>query len=163
MPGLHVSKAMSKPKKKRTKRYVPRPIGLTRVDRMCITQRIMQPMDSLVEEMERYGTVDTIRGRIVVHDTERQEWYELLPAMRGFLDVFEIWARRHGAVLETTGIRQLASRLEYSAPVTQLELDAAKRDLNQIRTILQRADLHTLTEAIRDADIKIAIESREKE
>lgn len=153
---------MSKPKKKRNKRYVPRPIGLTRVDRLCITQRIMQPMDSLIENMERYGTVDTIRNRVVVHDPEKQEWYELLPAARGFLDVFEIWARRYNAVLETTGIRQLVSRLEYSAPVTQLELDAAKRDLNQIRTILQRADLHTLTEAIRDADIKIAIENREK-
>lgn len=150
-------------KKKRNKRYIPRRQPLTFAERLCTTQRIMQPLDSLVENMERYGTVDTIRNRIVVHDTERQEWYELLPAARGFLEVFEIWARRHNAVLETTGIRQLVSRLEYSAPVTQLELDAAKRDLNQIRRILQRADLHTLTEAIRDADIKIEIENRMEE
>lgn len=150
---------MNKRKKKRNKRYVPRPIGLTRVDRMCITQRIMQPMDSLIENMERYGPVDTIRNRIGVYDPEKQEWYELLPAARGFLDVFEIWSRRHNAVLGTTGIRRLVSRLEYRAPVTQLELDAAKRDLNQIWTILQRADLHALTEVIRDADIKIAIET----
>lgn len=152
---------MGKPKKKRNKRYVPKRCELIMLaDRLCKTQRIMQPLDSLIEGMERYGTVDTIRNRIVVHDVEKAEWYELLPCARGFLDVFEIWARRHSYPLDTTGIRQLISRLEYSAPVTQIELDRAKRDLNEIRRILQRADVSTLTEAIRDADIKIEIENR---
>ncbi|MCM1516249.1 MAG: hypothetical protein NC080_07565 [Paraprevotella sp.] len=150
----------AKPKKKRNKKYVPKRVELIPLaSRLCKTQRIMQPLDSLIEGMERYGTVDTIRNNVVVHDVAAQEWYELLPCARGFLDVFEIWARRHNYALKTTGIHQLISRLEYSAPVTPLELDAAKKELNEVRRIMQRADVASLLEAVRDAGIKIAIEN----
>lgn len=155
---------MSKPKKKRNKKYVPKPASKwTLSARLIKANYILQPLESLIEEMEKAGTVDTINGKVVVFDRFLNEYYELAPAARGFIDVFDIINRRHGTNLDLTPISQLIARLEYGAPVTAKETESAKASLAQIRTAIRSLPAGALVNAIKDADLKIALERRMQE
>lgn len=157
-------KIMGKPKKKRDKRYVPKPISKwTLSHRLCKANFILQPLERLIEGLEVEGTVDTINGKVVVFDRFRNEWYEVAPAIRGFLDVFDIINRRHGAGIDISLIGQLAARLEYGAPITPKETERAKLGLAQIRTVIRSLPAEALVNAINDADLKIALEQKIQE
>lgn len=152
---------MPKSKKKRNKPYRPRPLDksslaadLTRVN------FIMQPFDELIDGLENRGTVDMIDNVIIFHDRFSDERYPLIPAAKGFLDVFDIWERRKGAECNMTPLHQLIARLEYGAPITELELASAKEALMRMRKVIRTMTIDEMYELTEDAEIKIMLEKR---
>ena len=153
---------MSKQKKKRDKKYVPRRVGA--IPLRCLPHKvalIMEPFDSLLRELRVHGTVSVNKRNVCVfEDAIFGEVYPLVPAARGFLLSFAIWSRRTGNPIDLTGVEQLLARLEYGAPVTELELSAAERGVDAMRQALYRMTNKEASELVNDASIRMEFEKQ---
>ncbi|MCP1404464.1 hypothetical protein [Achromobacter insolitus] len=86
-------------------------------------QYTLEPLESLIDQIERLGTVYTAQGEAIFPNHGDGVWYPAVGAVAGMADFFEMWAIRHNKPLNVSALRQLAARLENGMPVDQPLVD----------------------------------------
>lgn len=153
---------MQKVKKKRTKKYKPRELGdVTMRALPWKVDLIMAPFTDLIHEIETKGTIDIDnKGTPVFLDKVYGEIYPVVDAAKGFIEMWEIFERRKNVSLSLTPLSQFISRLQYSSPITEIELKAAKLSIENIRKAIYSMSWKEAIELAHDASIKFEIEKR---
>lgn len=106
---------MTRARKPRQKAYRPKP---TRIPMLVKAQYTLEPLEAVIDQIERNGTVDVDRrGTPVFFCNTDGGWYESAPAIDGMADFFDMWAIRHGRQFDVTALRQLAARLAAGMPL----------------------------------------------
>lgn len=124
--------------KKRNRKYVPKRFSPKLSSNPVLVSYIMAPIDDMISELETRGTLSVSeKGEAVFSDMLYGETYNLVPAARGFLDVFGVIEKRKGISIGLEPVRQLINRIHYLSPVTQRELDAAKAGVERMRAALR--------------------------
>lgn len=149
---------MAHPTKRRHKAYRPcpdRPLPM-----LFKMQYVLGPLESIIDGIERTGTVDTEAGGTPIFQPYGEKtWCASVPAIIGIVDFFDMWATRHNHPLNLEGLRQLAKRLEYAMPLTQANIDAARAVMTVLRRIAPRLDHDDAQDLLRQTQIKDELEA----
>ena len=87
----------------------------------------LDPLRMLLDAIETTGNVDATRQGIpIFKDLCEARWYELVPAMEGVVEFFELAAQRHKRPLDVSAIRRIAKKLETMCPITAADIYAAR-------------------------------------
>lgn len=123
-------------------------------------QYTLEPLETLLDQIERCGTVDTAQGEAIFPNHADGVWYPAVGAVAGMADFFEMWATRHGKPLNVSALRQLAARLDSGMPLDQPLVDR----LHALFPVLRRvsATLHPddAEDLLRQTQIKAEMEAQ---
>lgn len=126
-------------------------------------QCVLAPLESIINQIEETGTVNTGPGGVPMFlPLNETTWCATVPAIIGITDLFEMWATRHNRKLDLTGLTQFAHRLEYDMPITQVEIDAARRVMSLLRRVVIGLMQDEADDLIRQVQIKDEFEATQK-
>lgn len=96
-------------------------------------QAVFSPLESILEQLEKDGTIDVAGARPVFQDHNDGCWYESSPAIRGVVEAYQIHERRTGRPLNLEPLSQLANKLEYGMPIFEADTKACWECLARMR------------------------------
>ena len=120
---------------------------------------VFGPLESILDQLERDGTVDCANnGAPVFKDEVDSHWYCTVSALNGVIDAYEIHERRHGRTLNLAPLRILSNKLKYGMPVFEVDTAAARACLNRMRVETMQMTSDYAKQLINDFQIKEALE-----
>lgn len=145
--------------KKRNKKYRPRDLSRAPMIVMLpMIAAVFNPLYRFLDEIIECGTVDTIDGKEIVTADWNNEYYKATEAFTSIKNAFEIWMRKTGAIINLEPIGQLIARLEYSAPVTDIEAKRVKGCLDILKSAMRKMTLEEAEFLYKEARIKELME-----
>lgn len=104
---------------------------------------VFGPLERILDELECEGTVSAMpNGTPIFQDTNDGCWYEMVPALIGFVDAYEIHQSRCGRAMPLEPLRLLARKLEVGMPLFDTDTVPARAALATLKaeTMNMRAD-----------------------
>lgn len=95
------------------------------------------PVERLLHRIEVDGTVETAGRQIVAKEDNREGYYDVVEALRGVIEFFEIAAARYGLPIDLANLHKFANKLESGV----LIFDA---DLLGVRTCIAECKVQAL-------------------
>ncbi|WP_156337361.1 hypothetical protein [Achromobacter aegrifaciens] len=142
-------------------RATRRPDRPARLPMLIKTQQTLAPLESIIDQIERDGTVTTDdRGVPIFHCVADGEWYASAPAINGMADFFDMWATRHGRAFKAVALRQLAKRLEVGMPIDGPLMAALRAEIPSLRRIGASLDQADATDLLQQTRILAEMEAR---
>lgn len=87
---------------------------------------VFQPVESVLERIERDGTID-VAGRHVVMHVDGQGDYDMIAALRGLIEFHQIAERRHGLPADVSALVKFANRLDAGAMLFESDIAAIRQ------------------------------------
>ena len=81
-----------------------------------------QPVEQLLHRIEVDGTVETAGRQIVVKEDNREGYYDVVEALRGVIQFFEIAASRYGLPIDMKPMVRFANKLESGVLIFDADL-----------------------------------------
>lgn len=151
-----MSRHYKRQNKRRNKAYRPRDPGCVKLKTVpWIIDSVFAPLYEIIDQLEKDGTIFiTQTGIPVFLNIKDGKFYETVPAISGFIEGYEIHERRTNRDLDMTPLKHLVKRIEYGAPITELETKAARSALNRLRTETMGMTWNYADAMLRDFKIK---------
>ena len=93
----------------------------------------LDPLVMILDQIEHTGSIDSARGEAVFRDTGARAYFSVVPALRGIVDMFELASNRKGWALDLGPLTRFGNKLDVSCPITQEDVDGARRTIETIR------------------------------
>jgi len=90
---------------------------------------VFHPLESVLDRLERDGTVDAVGRQIVFREESAGELYDLPAALRGVIEFHQLAEVKYGIDSETGALERFANKLEYGMPVFAADLDAVRENI----------------------------------
>lgn len=126
------------------------------IESIAIFAPILGALERVRDTGEVYVTQDNVE---LFHDRMSNETYALLPAMRGWVEVWSRISRKLNRPIELSAIEKLTKRLEYMMPITSQDVQKAIDEIMKCRTVFLTTPAHILRSETRTS--MIAIEMQE--
>jgi len=98
--------------------------------------KTFKPMFHWLDEQERTGESDAMPdGTVILQPEGETEWYPVADAFRSVADTYELVAKDQGVEFDGEGLRKLANMIDYGMPLTQREVDAARKSLAWMKSV----------------------------
>lgn len=133
------------------KKYVPKDV---RVPLLVGVDSVYRPLERIIEQIERDGTVNTSQRGTPMFQDINGLWFASAAAISGIVDFVEMYNRRHHTTLPILAMSELRIALDYAMPVFEHTLSRLKADLVVIRKELSLADPDDLVDILRQTQIK---------
>jgi hypothetical protein len=121
---------------------------------------VMRPVDQIIDQIERDGTVDVDERGFPHFQAGDGNWYDSAAGIEGVIWHFEMWCIRHGKELPLQPLRDLHVALKYLVPVQARTLADLKTSMPQLRRALALANPEDALDLLHQAEIKDAMEAR---
>ena len=122
---------------------------------------VLAPLEAILDQLERDGTIHVdARGRPIFLAPLENQWFAMVPALQGIVDLFEMWATRHGRNVDMTALARLANKLDYSMPITETDIQAVRALMPAIRRIAGLLPHDEARDLILQTQIKECLEAR---
>lgn len=149
----------SKRRKERNKRYVPR---LVRTPMLIGSDLVMRPVEQIIEQIERDGTVMVGSNGFPVFQAGDGKWHDSAAGIEGLIWHLEMWCTRHGRELPLQPLRDLHTALKYLVPVMEKNLFALRATLPVLRRAIATSDPDDAIDLLQQTRIKAEIERAAK-
>lgn len=117
----------------RATRRVQRPLPIPMIVKAA---NVLGPLEGILDQLERHGTIHVDeRGRPIFLAPLENEWFAMVPALQGMVDLFEMWAIRHSRSIDMSALTQLANKLHYSMPITESDISSVRALLPVMRRV----------------------------
>ena len=120
----------------------------------------LEPIETMLEQIERHGTVDSAQGEVIFRDCGSAHYYSMVPALRGVVEMFTIASRRKGWSLDLGALARLAKKLDVACPLQQSDIDAARAAIEGIRRHAPGLTLGEADDLVNTIKIREAMEKR---
>ena len=90
---------------------------------------VFHPLESVLDRLERDGTVDTVGRQIVFREESAGELYDLPAALRGVIEFHQLAEVKYGIEGETSSMEKFANKLQYGMPVFEQDLAAVRENI----------------------------------
>lgn len=130
---------------------------LTLAERPERLHGVWNPLENVLNEMERTGEIDVARGRPVLY--EAGAWYELVPALRGVMDFHELAAFRHRLRVDLAPLRKLANKLDAGAPIFEQDLVQIRDCIAECKRTAATLTVAQAVDLVRTVQIQHALEN----
>lgn len=99
-------------------------------------QRTFGPLIAILDELERDGTVNVVGAdQAVYKDIATGQWVDMVAAIEGTIETFEIHEIRTGEELGLEAMRQLVNKLRYGMLIFESDTQACRVTLARMRAI----------------------------
>lgn len=143
--------------KARNKTYRPREV---RTPMLVGSELVMRPLEAIVDQLDRDGTV-TVDGKgVPVFQAGDGEWYDAAGGIEGVMWHFEMHATRHGLDLPLDGLRELVIALRYCVPVQTSTMAKLRAALPVLRRAMAMGDPDDQVDLLQQTRIKAEMEAR---
>lgn len=142
----------------RAVRRIERPLPIPMIVKAVA---VLAPLEAILDQLERDGTIQVdARGRPIFLAPLENQWFAMVPALQGIVDLFEMWATRHGRNVDMTALARLANKLHYSMPITETDIQAVRALMPAIRRIAGLLPHDEARDLILQTQIKECLEAR---
>lgn len=138
----------------RNRKHRPQHEADVRAPMMLRVQRVFAPLESVLDEIEREGTVDTINGEPVFRALGDETWYSTYPAILGIVGLLEEWGRRTGRPIEGAALKRLANKLRASMPLAESDISDVRKEMLGLRRAVTQMTQAEALELLAWADSK---------
>jgi len=122
---------------------------------------VLSPLEAILDQLERDGTVHTDeRGTPIFLAAPENAWFAMVPALLGVVDMFSMWATRHGKAFDLSALRRLAHKLEYGMPVAEQDTAAVRALLPSMQRVAGSLSHNEAKNLILQTQIKEELEAR---
>ena len=90
---------------------------------------VFHPLESVLDRLEREGTVDTVGRQIVFREESAGELYDLPAALRGVIEFHQLAEVKYSIDGETGAMEKFANKLEYGMPVFESDIAAVRENI----------------------------------
>ncbi len=90
---------------------------------------VFHPLESVLDRLEREGTVDAVGRQIVFREESRGELYDLPAALRGVIEFHQLAEVKYSIDGETGAMEKFANKLEYGMPVFESDIAAVRENI----------------------------------
>ena len=90
---------------------------------------VFHPLESVLDRLEREGTVDAVGRQIVFREESRGELYDLPAALRGVIEFHQLAEVKYSIDGETGVMEKFANKLEYGMPVFESDIAAVRENI----------------------------------
>ena len=90
---------------------------------------VFHPLESVLDRLERDGTVDAVGRQIVFREASAGDLYDLPAALRGVIEFYRLAQEKYGLDAETGAMEKFANKLDYGMPVFEEDLAAVRADI----------------------------------
>jgi hypothetical protein len=87
---------------------------------------VWAPLETVLAQIERDGTVDAEGQRIVFREDMRGGRYDLVEALRGVIEFHELAASRHGLPVDVSALVRFANKLDAGSPLFESDISAVR-------------------------------------
>ena len=120
---------------------------------------VFRPLETIISQIEREGTVEACQGRPVFKEESRGGWYEFVPALEGVIDFHQLAAARKGITIDCTDLTKFARKLDAGMPLTTTDTTKARAVIDTLKTFaLNHLTLGEAKTNLRDVRIKFELE-----
>lgn len=121
---------------------------------------VFTPVEAIVDQLERDGTVMTDENGVPVF-SDRTEgcYYAMGPSIRGLTDAFDLHSNRHKRPILTNGLAVLCGKLELGHEITELDIAAAKRSIAAMRHEAAQMTSRYASALVQDVQLKFELEA----
>jgi hypothetical protein len=138
-------------------RRVERPLPVPMIVKMTT---VLSPVEAILDQIDQEGTVHVDeRGTPIFQTGPENEWFAMVPALLGVVDLFSMWATRHGKVFDLTALQQLANKLEYGMPVAEQDTAAVRALLPYMQRVACTLSHNEADDLLMQARIKDELEA----
>lgn len=160
IPAMNRQQRRMMEKQQARVRATRRPDRPARPPMLIKTQQTLAPLESIIDQIERDGTVTVdARGVPVFHCAADGEWYASAPAIAGMADFFDMWAVRHGREFKATALRQLAKRLDVGMPIDTPLMAALHAEIPALRRIGAGLTQDDASDLLRQTQIRAELDA----
>lgn len=122
---------------------------------------VLSPLEAILDQLDRDGTVHTDeRGTPIFKPPQENAWCPMVPALLGFVDMFSMWATRHGKAFDLSALQRLAHKLEYGMPVAEQDTAAVRALLPSMQRVAGLLSHDEAKSLILQTQIKEELEAR---
>lgn len=114
----------------------------------------LDPIEQILDQIERHGTVDSARGEAVFRDAGHADYYSAVPALRGVIEFFESAAKRKGWPLDLAALTRLGNKLDVSCPLVDPDIRAARDAIDAIRVYAPKLTLGEADDLVKTVRIR---------
>lgn len=90
---------------------------------------VWSPLETVLDQLERDGTVDTVGRQIVFREDMRGGQYDLVAALRGVVEFHQLASSRHGLPVDVSALDKFANKLESGSPIFEQDLAAVRETI----------------------------------
>lgn len=83
---------------------------------------VWSPLETVLDQIEKDGTVDTDGKHIVFKEDMRGGKYDLVAALRGVIQFHELAEKLHGVPAQVDALRKFANKLDASMPIFEQDI-----------------------------------------
>lgn len=115
------------------------------------------PIDAFLDQLS-HGEIDCTDTGVAIFRDREGHFYEAVPALEGFAEVWQVLSDRHGLSIDLTPLSQLAKRLKYSMPCDPDFVAQVARCVDLTRQAYMRMDVYDTKSVVRTQQIRIEME-----
>lgn len=141
------------PRARRTERPLPIPM-------IVKMTTVLSPVEAILDQIDQDGTVHVDeRGAPIFKTGPENEWFAMVPALLGVVDLFSMWATRHGKTFDLTALQQLTHKLEHGMPVAEQDTVAVRALLPYMQRVACTLSHDEADDLLMQARIKDELEA----
>lgn len=120
---------------------------------------VFSPLDIVIARLEHDGTVETDGRFISFWDAASNERYDLVAALLGIVEFFELAERReYIATQDQSGLKKLAMKLYNDAPLFEADVAKAKAEIARLKQVSGTLRASAAADIIKSIQIAEAME-----
>lgn len=117
------------------------------------------PLERVLHQIRSTGTVQIDDSRQVVYrEDAREGYYDVVPAIQGIIEFFEIAATRHGISVDVQPFRKLAHDLDTGADLYEDDLDLVSDCINACKKAALGLRLSQADDIVKTIQISMEME-----
>lgn len=144
-------------KRKRNKRYRPRPVCTPMIVGAAL---VFSPLEAIIQQLETDGTLTTSARGTPMFQGSDGTWYCTATAIQGVIDHCEMWCIRHGRELPLDSLREFQRFITYCMPITESLLQRLRRDTPALQAAMAQGNPDDMLNLLMQTQIKDELEKR---
>lgn len=123
----------------------------------CMPWKIMMvfsPLETVLNRIEKEGTVDEAGLQVVFREDMRGGWYDLVAALRGVIEFHEIAQVRHQLPADLEAMAKFANKLEAGMPVFESDLASVREGIASCKRQAMQLRLSQATDIVQTIQIR---------
>lgn len=96
---------------------------------------VFQPIESIIHRLKMDGTVEVEGAEVVFTETSTGHRYNMIEALRGVIEFFDIATGRYGIQFPTFSMTRFANKLDLCAPIFEDELGPLLSEVDECKRL----------------------------
>ena len=119
---------------------------------------VWSPLETVLDQIEKDGTVDTDGKHIVFKEDMRGGKYDLVAALRGVIEFHELAGTRHGLPVDVSALVKFANKLDSGSPIFEQDLASVRECITSCKRQAMSLRVSQATDIVDTVRISVEVD-----